>query len=119
MAAGDVVITAVIPLGVRKRAAYQMIVGTVTLDGGNPTPITLTNYLDAVDGAIVTMEGSGAPGADPNLLTHAISAAVVNVYAWKVTTGGAAGNPDLIASTNNARLAHFVAVGPTKSRMPV
>lgn len=119
MAAGDVVITRVIPLGMRKRSAYQMITGTVTLDGGNPTPITLTNYLDAIDGALVTMDGSTAPGADPTFLTHEIAAAVLNVYAWKVTTGGAAGNPDLIASTNNARLVHFIAVGPSKSRMPV
>lgn len=112
MAAGDVVITRVIPLG-SGRTGSLLITGTVTLDGSNPTPITLTNYLDEVDGAVVSMDGSGAPAADPSFLTHAISAAVINVYAWKIT---GVGDATLIASTNNARLAHFVAIGPAKSR---
>lgn len=110
MAAGDVVITRVVPLGGKASKGDELLVtGTVTLDGGNPTPITLTNIISEVDGAVVSMDGSAAPAADPTFLTHAISAAVINVYAWKIT--GAA-DATLIASTNNARLVHFVAVGP-------
>lgn len=111
MAAGDVVITRVIPLG-RKAKGQHMVVGTVTLDGSNPTPVTLTNILAAIDGAVVSMDGSSAPAADPTFLTHAISGATLNIYAWKIT---GAGDATLIASTNNARDAHFVVVGQRKA----
>ena len=86
-----------------------MLWGTVTLDGSNPTPIALANYLSAVDAAVVSLEGSGAPGADPSMVTSAVSAATINVYAWKIT---GVGDATLIASTDNARLVNFYAVGP-------
>ena len=111
MAAGDVTIVrdCVFP-----RDGARLIVGTVTLDGSNPTPIELSGYLAAVDMAVVSMDGSVAPGADPSAVTSAVSGTVVNVYAWKATTAGAGGNADLVASTNNARLVSFFAVGPGK-----
>ena len=115
MAAGDVVITRdfVIPLG-PGGGRPRVVMGTVTLDGGNPTPIELGGMLSSIDGAVVSIEGAGAPGADPTAVTSLINGTSVDVYAWKPTTGGAAGNPDLIASTNNARLVSFIAVGPDK-----
>ena len=94
--------------------SVRMLWGTVTLDGGNPTPVTLTNYLTAVDAATVSLEGSVAPGDDPTSVTSAVSGTTLNVYAWKHTTGGAAGNPTLIASTENTRLVNWFAVGPSK-----
>ena len=111
MAAGDVTITgdALLPNGLR------MMTGTVVLDGGNPTPITLTNYLSSVLFGMVTMDGSAATGADPNYVTSNVSGTTLNVYAWKVTTGGAAGNPTMIASTDNARLVDWFAIGETPS----
>ena len=89
-------------------------VSTVTLDGGNPTPIALANYLKEIDAAVVSLEGSTATGADPNQVTSAISSTTINVYAWKVTAGGAGGNPTEVASTDNARLVNWLAFGPTK-----
>ena len=111
MAAGDVSIVRDASVS---RDGLRLIVGTVTLDGSNPTPIELSGYLRSVDMAVVSMDGSVAPGADPTLVTSAVSGTTVNVYAWKVTTGGAAGNPTLIASTDNARLVSFFAIGPGK-----
>ena len=114
MAAGDVVIVSDVVLGSGAAAGNpRLIVGTVTLDGGNPTPIALAGYLTAVSAAVVGIEGSTATGADPNQVTSAISGTTVNVYAWKVTTGGAAGNPTEIASSDNARLVNFFAIGPS------
>lgn len=112
MAAGDVVITgdAVLPNGLR------LLTGTVTLDGGNPTPVTLTNYVSAVLFGMATMDGSVAPGADPNYITSNATGTTLNVYAWKVTTGGAAGNPTIVASADNARLADWFAIGPQPPR---
>ena len=110
MAAGDVVITRVVMLG----GGLKLIAGTVTLDGGNPTPIALANYLKEIDAAVVSLEGSTATGADPNQVTSAISSTTINVYAWKVTAGGAGGNPTEVASTDNARLVNWLAFGPTK-----
>jgi hypothetical protein len=111
MAAGDVVIVRDVKFD---RHGLRLIVGTVTLDGGNPTPILLSGYLSGVDMAVVSMDGTAAPGADPTLITSVVSAQTVNVYAWKATTAGAGGNADLIASSNNARLVSFMALGPSK-----
>ena len=99
MAAGDVVIVRDVTFKQGMQGDIRMLWGTVTLDGANPTPIALANYLSAVDAAVVSMEGSVAPGDDPTSVTSAVSGTTVNVYAWKHTTGGAAGNPTLVAST--------------------
>lgn len=111
MAAGDVVITRTTCFGNGNHGDEMMVCGTVTLDGGNATPIDLSGILSAIDGAVVSMEGSGAPGSDPSQITSAISSTTLNVYAWKVT-----GQADtaLIASADNARLVNFMAFGPKK-----
>ena len=111
MAAGDVVVVRDVMFD---RHGLRLLVGTLTLDGANPTPIALSGYLDAVDAAVVSMEGSVAPADDPVVISSAVSGTTVNVYAWKHTTGGAAGNPTLIASTDNARLVNWFAIGPAK-----
>ena len=113
MAAGDVVIVGDVLLG---ESGKRMLWGTVILDGGNPTPVTLTNQLASVEFAIANLEGSAATGADPNQVTSAITGTTLNVYAWKVTNGGAAGNPTEIASTDNARLVNWLAIGPRIAR---
>src|SRR3990167_1108930 len=113
MAAGDVVITRDLtvdsPRG-SSRGRARIVYGTVTLDGGNATPVDLSAYVTAIDAAVVSMEGTAAPGADPSAVTSAISGTTLNVYAWKIT--GAA-DATLIASTDNARLVNFFAVGPS------
>ena len=111
MAAGDVVIAGDFTLGQGRGGDVRFVYGTVTLDGGNATPIDLSGELSSILAAVVSMEGTAAPAADPNSVTSAISGTTVNVYAWKVTTGGAAGNPTEIASTDNARLINFIAIG--------
>lgn len=111
MAAGDVTIVRDVEI---PRSNLRLIVGTVVLDGGNPTPIELSGYVSAVDMAVVSMDGSVAPGDDPTHVTSSVTGTLVNVYAWTHTTGGAAGNPTLIASTNNTRLISFFAIGAGK-----
>lgn len=111
MAAGDVVI-----VGDLRVAGYRLMMGTVQLDGSNPTPIDLSAYMASVAHGQATIQGSSATGADPNQVTVAVSAAILNVYAWKVTTGGAAGNPTELASTDNARLVNWFAIGPDLPR---
>lgn len=107
MAAGDVKITLDTKRGIGVDQ-IRVLGGTVQLDGGNPTPIALANYLREVKGAVVSMEGSGAPGDDPSMLSSAISGTTVNVYAWK-NTGGT--DPTLVASTDNTRLVNWLAWG--------
>jgi len=103
MAAGDVVITSDTVLN-----GLRLMTGTLVLDGGNPTPITLTSFMSSVLFGIVNMDGTAAPGVDPNYVTSNVSGTTLNVYAWKVN---ASGNATLIASTDNTRLVDWFAVG--------
>lgn len=109
MSSGDVDITADTLLG----SGLRLVVGTVTLDGSNATPVDLSGYMEAVLTGVATIEGSGATAADPNQVTCAVSGQTLNIYAWKVTTGGAGGDPTEVASGNSSRLVNFMAVGPT------
>lgn len=85
-----------------------MVVGTVTLDGSNPTPIDLSAYMAAVTWAQVSFEVSTAQALDPTTVTHVLSGQTVNVYAWKVT---GAGDTTLVASTNSDNEVSFIAFG--------
>ncbi len=106
MAAGDVVIIADTLLG----SGLRLVTGTVTLDGSNPTPVSLIGYMESVSNGVATLEGSAALADDPNQITVAVSGATLNIYAWKNTSTS---NPTYAASTNNARLVHWFAIGPT------
>ena len=106
MAAGDVVVTAEM-----RANGLSFLGGTVTLDGANPTPIQLSAYISSLLTGVATINGSTATGADPNQVSVLINGTSLDVYAWKVTTGGAAGNPTEIASTDNARLIYWFAIG--------
>ena len=85
--------------------------GTVSLDGSNPTPIDLSTYMSSVLTGVATLQGSTATGADPNQVSVVVNGSTLDVYAWKVTTGGASGNPTEVASTDSARLIHWFAIG--------
>ena len=106
MAAGDVVITADTLLG----SGLRMVVGTVVLDGGNPTPVSLAGYMESVSTGVATIEGASALGDDPNQVTCAVSGQTLNIYAWK---NSSTSNPTYVASSDNARLVNWMAVGPT------
>ena len=69
----------------------------VALDGGNPTSVA--HGLTTCVAAIATLAGSASPAASTVQLTVVSNGANLDVYAWKPTTGGVAGNPTLIAST--------------------
>lgn len=109
MAAGDVTHLGDWTLGNGMAGDLRIMFGTVVLDGGNPTPVTLTNYLKSVMFGGVSINGSGAPASDPAQITCDWSAAVLNIYAWKPT---AQGDTALVASTDNARVVNWMAIGP-------
>lgn len=80
----------------------------VSLDGGNPT--SFAHGLTTCVAVVVQLVGSAAPGDGTSVLTAVINGANVDVYAWKHTTGGAAGNPTLVASTGTETF-NWVAIG--------
>lgn len=107
MGAGDVTVDKSFK-GFHGLSDLVCVIGTVQLDGSNPTPIDLSSYMAAVTWAMVQFEASAAPGLDPTLVTHVISGQDVNVYAWKPTN---ADNTTLVASTNNTDEVAFIAFG--------
>lgn len=89
-------------------AGYRVARGETALDGSNPTPVA--HGLTTCIAFSATLKGTAAPGDSTSVLTANINGANVDVYAWKHTTGGAAGNPTLIASTGTETF-YWVAVG--------
>jgi len=89
---------------------YRIARGTGTLDASNPTSIV--TGLETVVAFVATLKGTAAPGASTIVLTSDANATAgtQDVYAWKVTTGGAAGNPTLIASTGTEDF-DWIAIG--------
>jgi predicted RecA/RadA family phage recombinase len=89
---------------------YRIARGTGTLDGANPTSIV--TGLAVVLAFVATLKGTAAPGASTIVLTSAANATAgtQDVHAWKVTTGGAAGNPTLVASAGTEDF-DWIAVG--------
>lgn len=91
-------------------AGYKIARGEVTLDGTNPTPIT--TGLATVVAAVVCHKKATTPGLDPTHFTvdygGAVTAGELDVYAWKPT---ASGNVTLIASTDNASVISWIAIG--------
>lgn len=114
MAAGDVTVRGDFVLGDKSKGAPRLVFGTVVLDGSNPTAVDLSGYLSNITEspihAVCDMEGSSAPGVDPNFTTSAVSGATVNVYAWKVDSKD---NATFVASTDNSRVVNWIAVGPS------
>ena len=109
MAAGDVVILGdFIPDVGGKPGIYRVMWGTVVLDGTNPTPVTLTTYMQTCELGVANIVATGTPGDDPVLVCVSTSAAVLNIEAYK-TDGD---DPTLVDSTNNSQVIAWFAVGP-------
>lgn len=89
-------------------AAYKIARGVTALDGSNPTPVT--TGLSTVVAAIVSLEGTAAPGLGTSTLTvdsTNYSTGALSVYAWKPTS---ISNPTLIASTGTENF-EWIAIG--------
>ena len=73
--------------------------GIRTLDGANPTSITLT-FDTGVLYCLVSQVGHLAPGDDPVYLTYVatVGGLTLDVHAWKYESGT---DPTLIGSTNS------------------
>lgn len=106
MAAGDVTIHQVLDRG-DSLVGKRMVMGTVQLDGSNPTPIALGAYLSAVQGAVANLMTGAIPADGLMGVTVGVSGATVNIYAH--ATNGT--DPTPTASTDNAGIVSFIAWG--------
>jgi hypothetical protein len=89
-------------------AGYKLARGVTALDGSNPTPVV--TGLTTVVAAMVSLEGTAAPGVGTSVLTVAstnYATGALAVYAWKVT---ATNDATLIASTGTENF-EWVAIG--------
>jgi hypothetical protein len=86
----------------------KVVSGEVTLDGSNPTPVD--TGLRGIVSAVVIQKSTATPGDDPSGFTvnYGPTSGVLDIYAWK-NTGGT--DPTLVASTNNAAVVSYMAVG--------
>lgn len=91
-------------------AGYKIARGEATLDGANPTSVT--TGLATVVSATVSLKSATTPGDDPSWLSvdygGGVTAGQLDIYAWK-NTGGT--DPTLVASTNNAAVVSWIAIG--------
>lgn len=104
MAAGTVTIQKV--LG-RNPVGLRVVMGKVTLDGSNPTPVALAAYLSEVQGAVVSLLTAAIPVDGLMGASVGVSGSTLNVYAW----GTDGTDPTPSASTVNDKDVAFVAWG--------
>lgn len=77
--------------------------GTVVLDGTNPTSVEIAD-VDTLQGAVVSLEGTAAPGVGTSVLTYQVDSGTLNIYAWKVTSDS---DPTLVASDGTETVSYF------------
>ena len=112
MAAGDVtVLGSVIPDSDRSTGDYVLIWGKVVLDGTNPTPVALAEYVQAVDFAVANVVASAPVADDLNTVCVNVSTTTLNIEVYKNT---ATDNPTYTDSTNNSAEVMWFAAGPKK-----
>ena len=112
MAAGDVTVLGdFIPDVGGSTGDYRVLWGTVQLDGSNPTPIDLANYVQSIDFSVCTLVSVAPPADDPTVIGISTSAAVINIEAYKHTNTDC---PTLTDSGDNADSVAWFAIGPAR-----
>jgi hypothetical protein len=88
-------------------AGYKIARGSAALDGSNPT--TVVTGLATIVAAVVSLDGTAAPGDSTSVLTSHNNATPgsLDVYGWK-NTGGT--DPTLVASTGTETF-NWIAIG--------
>jgi hypothetical protein len=87
-------------------AGLMVDAGEVTLDGSNPTVVTVSG-MTAISSVQLTLKKSSTPGDDPTSFSYDTSGTTLNIYAYK--TDGT--DPTLVASTNSTAVVGWVAYG--------
>ena len=82
----------------------HVVAGEVTLDGSNPTDVTIVG-MSAITGVSLALKGTSAPGVGTSVLSYSISGNVLSVYAWKPTSSS---DPTLVASTGAEDVGYVV-----------
>lgn len=85
------------------REGKEVITGSTTLDGSNPTAVS-TGFAN-IDHVSLQLMGSTAPGVSTSVLTFEVSGSTVNIYAWKPTGSG---NATLIASDGTEDVSYTI-----------
>lgn len=78
--------------------------GSVTLDGTNPTSVTFPQF-DVLEGAVLGLAGDSSPALGTSILTYALSGNTLSIYAWQVT---ASGDATLVASEGTETVSYVV-----------
>ena len=88
----------------KKTSNTRIVGGETTLDGSNPTAVSIAN-LSTITGVTLTIANASAPGVGTTTLTYAVSGGTLSIYAWKPTSSS---NPTLVASTGTETVSYTV-----------
>ena len=88
-----------------------MVWGTITLDGTNPTPVELGNYMSAVHVGVASIVATGPTGDDLNQVCVNTSGTSLNIEVYKNSSGS---DPTMVDSTDNSATIAWFAVGANK-----
>lgn len=91
--------------GLNAGGGLKVRAGEATLDGSNPTDVT--TGLSSIVAAHVCQKKATTPGDDPVNFTYDSSGGTLSIYAWK--NNGT--DPTLVASTDNAAVVGWIAIG--------
>lgn len=88
--------------------SQRTVVGTITLDGSNPS--SATTGLSTITACAIAQKRNDTPGDDPVAFTTYTTAVAgrLDIYAWKNTAGT---DPTLVASTDSDDVIDYVCVG--------
>jgi hypothetical protein len=76
--------------------------GEIALDGSNPTPVQTP--FSVITSVSLAIKGTAAPGLGTSVLTYNVTAGLLDIYAWKPSTG----DPTLAASTGTETVSYQV-----------
>ena len=87
---------------------FAMVWGTVVLDGTNPTPVALADYMSVIHIGLANIVATGAVGDDLNGIYTGFTGTTLEIEVYKNASGT---DPTYIDSTDSSAVVHWICIG--------